>query len=243
MSEVTKQIHPTLSKVPFLGKALPGLQKYVEPAAAKLQNTLTSLRGPNYNHGVFIGQPTVNIPKENMVYNSIKTPRSLIFEHEVGHAIHKYEDPKALHPWHQPSDAVGKLDATLTSERIANNNALLNMQKNNVSPQVMQDYLEHMNKAYGTYKDTAKMQGAGAQLFDQYKKELPNAAWQSIKNKLGLTSKAESEGLQALTNKYIGRGDNHFVEEFAKNHPELFSHGPSSLDLEHLGLKQPTTTL
>jgi hypothetical protein len=83
------------------------------------------------------------------------SPRNTFF-HEAGHAMHHVEDPRMLqivrghqkNPW---GVFAREPNATLATERIANNNAINFMRQHNVSDTNIGNYARGTDQAYGTY--------------------------------------------------------------------------------------------
>jgi hypothetical protein len=230
MQQVAAQVHPTLSKVPVLGKALPGLRaKYVEPALDKLHEGVSQHMGPHYMGSFGVAQPSIAVGREDSRFKQFGMVPSQVFEHELGHAMHENDDSKAFSPFHQPKDAVGKIDAILTRERIANNNAVLNMMKNNVDPAVIAKYKERMATPYGTYLDNAEMQGAQHMLKDDVRSLFRNWAKDKVKSKIGLGKGEHSE--KSLSDIFTDLGERvgGAKSRFTEAYPEVMNRNPTTV--------------
>jgi hypothetical protein len=222
MAQVAKQVNPTLSKLPFIGKKLPALRaKYIEPASDKIQSQIASYTGPNFMPSRFgLNQETINVLKNDthdpILQRILKDMRpSQVFEHELGHAIHNFEDPGLLRSGlNRLNGSPESIEFVLGRERIANNNAILNMMKNNVSPEVIENYKKTMQKGYDSYLDAAATKGLSAEYLNQIKKDFFPALQESAKRKLGLKP---TEGKNTLSDVMDG-----FTEKLTSGDPTKF---------------------
>jgi hypothetical protein len=162
--------------IDYYSRTMPA-SKFKFDGSLDLYESLVSLLGPMAldNKAVFVPRGKQPLPNGSFV-----SPRHSFF-HEMGHSMHANDDPAygALlsNAGLTQSSNTAQLNThlnKLTTENIANNNAVNFMKANNVPQQNIVNYLKETGPAYKTYLDAYRqtLAGSGKLSKDNFRKTL-----------------------------------------------------------------------
>lgn len=155
---LTEQYHSRIGEIPLVGKYLGAADKKINLSGrlGKGISGVIGLRGPHAlpDKTILSKNKHMFLPRDFSLSSQDKTSPRAIALHEAGHIEHFLDDPEGTYRALRPRKGEGHYSAELINkmEEIANNNAILRMRQNGVSPEMIEKYKQTVTPAFDTYR-------------------------------------------------------------------------------------------